>query len=129
MIAMSRRWASALAALVVVVGASGCSTGSDELVLDAVAWSAPSTDDTTVTLTFTRGSKDAVERSEVVTEDDDSVTVDIVVKPTQGDLGMVAVIDQVDVELASPIGDRTVLNRDGSVVPRQEQPEPTGSGG
>jgi hypothetical protein len=108
-----------LVALTLVLAlASGCS-GSTEV--NAYAWKASSRDATTLTLVILTGPDDEVLEGEVVSESETQVIVAAIVDRSDGPQTANGVFREVDVELDAPLGERDVVNRDGTPVPEQEQ--------
>lgn len=100
----------------VALSLAGC---GDVATSNAYGWKAPTHQSAVITLVVITGPDDKLVKGEVVSESDSRVVVDATVRRASGSQPGNGVFRQVDVELKSPIGDREVYNRDGSVVVEQ----------
>lgn len=104
--------------LVVTLGSvSGCSSPT---TVDVYAWTADSDQATTLTLTVLTGADDKLLSGEVVSESSTQVVVAAKTHVAGGSHTANGLFQTTTVDLQDPIGTRTVVNRDGTEVPRQK---------
>lgn len=113
----SRTASGIIAATIALMVVAGC--GSNRTETNAYAWKASSHVDTTLTVIIITGPDDTDFRAEVVSETATSVVIGASYHFSTGSSTSNGVFRNVEVDLNSPIGNRTVFNRDGTTVPEQ----------
>lgn len=96
---------------------SACGRGTTES--SVYGWKATSHEAATVTLIVMSGPADAAISGKLISESATEVVVAARVRLAGGSQNAMGVLREVQVELKEPIGARSVVNRDGSVVPER----------
>lgn len=115
---MRCRVAGWVAGAIAATALAACGGGTTEA--NGYAWKAASHDAASLTLIVVTGPDDTAVEGELISESDTEVVVAAKVQLGGGSQTANGVFREVRVELGSPIGDRQVSNRDGSIVPEQK---------
>jgi hypothetical protein len=107
------RWGAILGAGVIVMAVAGCAR---TIQTDVYGWKAESADATRLTLVVLTGVDDTLVHGLVISESDSEVVVAAKVKVAGGSHVAMLVYREASVQLSKPIGERKVVNRDGSEV-------------
>jgi len=95
---------------------AGCDTIAE---VNVYGWKAESSDAKTLTLVVVTAVDNKLLTGEVLSESETDVVVAARVSRLGGSRAAVGVLRQVDVQLTKPIDTRSVVNRDGSEITRQ----------
>ena len=107
-----------VAVTITLMAVAGC--GSSRTETNAYAWKVASHAAATLTVIIVTGPDDTDFRAEVVSESDTNVVIGASYHFSTGSSTANGIFRNIDVDLNSPIGNRTVFNRDRTTVPEQQ---------